>query len=79
MAKIEVSENLWTSTMLPEGFVERWLVADGATVGSGEAVAEVRVEDALLQVLAPVAGRLHIHKPANGVIEPGAVLGEVTS
>ena len=77
MSEIKVAEDLWASRTLPEGLVERWLLADGATVAAGEPVAEVRIEDALHEVLAPAAGRLLIWAPANAVIEPGATLGRI--
>jgi pyruvate/2-oxoglutarate dehydrogenase complex dihydrolipoamide acyltransferase (E2) component len=77
MAKVKVSEGLWDAAMLPEGFVERWLVADGEMVTPGEAVVEVRVENALHKIPAPAAGRLHIWTPKNAIIEPGSSLGEI--
>ena len=78
MATVRVADNLWVSSMLPEGIVERWLVADGANVAQGEAIVELRIEDALHDVQAPIAGRLMIATAVNCVIEPGTMLGEVT-
>jgi pyruvate/2-oxoglutarate dehydrogenase complex dihydrolipoamide acyltransferase (E2) component len=77
MPDVRVSEDLWRSAVLPEGIVERWLVADGAEVAEGDAVAEVRVEDALHDILAPAAGWIHIWTPDGGLFEPGSSLGEV--
>lgn len=77
MAEIRAPEDLWATRLLPEGAVERWLVADGAEVKQGEAVAQVRVEDALHDLVAPVSGRLKIAAETNSVIEPGSVLGTV--
>ena len=57
---VKVAENLWTSSMLPEGIVERWLVSDGAMVNSGEPLVEIRIEDALHEIVAPISGRLTI-------------------
>ena len=32
MTKVRVADDLWATSMLPEGVLERWLVADGAAV-----------------------------------------------
>lgn len=76
--EIQVPEALWRLNMLPVGTLESWSVDDGSIVASGQAVAEVRIEDALHEILAPSAGRLSIALSANSIIEPGAVLGTVT-
>ena len=47
MQDIKVDEALWASSMLPEGIVERWFIADGAIVAAGDPMAEIRIEDAL--------------------------------
>src|SRR4051794_30223838 len=39
--------SLWRNSMLPEGILERWLVADGDTAHAGHAIAQVRIEGAL--------------------------------
>ena len=77
MTVLRISESLWSSAMLPEGIVERWMRNEGETVKLGEPVAEVRIEDSLHEILAPAAGRLHIWAKANSVIDPGTGLGEV--
>ena len=46
MQDINVDEALWASSMLPEGIVERWIIADGAIVAAGDPMAEIRIEDA---------------------------------
>ena len=53
--------------MLPEGIVERWFIADGAIVAAGDPMAEIRIEDALHEIMAPVSGRLTIVAAANTV------------
>jgi pyruvate/2-oxoglutarate dehydrogenase complex dihydrolipoamide acyltransferase (E2) component len=78
MAEIKINEHLWGASVLPEGLVERWLVADGADVAAGDPIAEIRIEDALHEILAPAAGRLLIWTPINAVIAPGSPLGQVT-
>ncbi len=74
MQYITVDEGLWASSMLPEGIVERWFIASGATIKAGERIAEVRIEDALHEIIAPASGRATILAAANAVIEPGSVL-----
>ena len=68
MADFKVDERLWASSMLPEGIVERWFVADGATVELGDPVAEVRIEGALHVINAPRPGQLTISAKANFII-----------
>ena len=77
MADIKVDESLWASSMLPEGLVERWLVADGAIVAAGDPIAEVRIEDALHEINAPASGHVTIAATANCVVEPGSLLASV--
>ena len=74
---ITTSEELWGTSILPEGLLERWLVPDGRRVKAGEAIAELRIEDSLHEISAPISGRLKIAIKANGLIEPGSVLGFV--
>ncbi len=76
---ILVSDTLWASTMLPEGLVEKWRVADGDVVAEGEVLVDLRIEDALHEVMAPAGGRLTICAEVNSVIEPGALLGRLAS
>ncbi|CAN7364815.1 lipoyl domain-containing protein [Mesorhizobium sp. LjNodule214] len=74
MQDIKVDEALWASSMLPEGILERWFIASGETVRAGERIAEVRIEDALHEIVAPANGRATIVATVNAVIEPGSVL-----
>ena len=74
MRNVNVDEALWTSSIMPEGMVVRWFVADGATVDAGNPIVELRIEDALHEISAPVTGRLHIVSGVNNVIEPGSLL-----
>jgi pyruvate/2-oxoglutarate dehydrogenase complex dihydrolipoamide acyltransferase (E2) component len=77
MGEIKIDEGLWENDMVQEGLVERWFVADGADVAAGQAVVEVRIEDALHELLAPAAGRLTILAAVNDMIEPGSVVGRI--
>src|SRR5580700_8028163 len=74
MQDIKVNEALWASSMSPEGIVERWFIADGAIVAAGDPMAEIRIEDALHEIMAPVSGRLTIVAAANTVVKPGSLL-----
>ena len=74
MRHIRVDEALWASSMLPEGIVKRWFIADGAAISAGERIAEVRIEDALHEIVAPASGRATIIAAVNAVIEPGSIL-----
>jgi pyruvate/2-oxoglutarate dehydrogenase complex dihydrolipoamide acyltransferase (E2) component len=76
---INADEALWRNSMLPEGILERWLVADGAIARAGHAIAEIRIEGALHDVIAPVTGRLAIAAPHLSVIEPGLLLATLAS
>lgn len=71
---INADEVLWRNSMLPEGILERWLVADGDTAHAGHAIAQVRIEGALHDIVAPETGRLAISAPRMAVIDPGFLL-----
>jgi pyruvate/2-oxoglutarate dehydrogenase complex dihydrolipoamide acyltransferase (E2) component len=77
MQDVKVDEALWASSMLPEGIVERWFIADGADVAAGDLMAEVRIEDALHEITSPASGRLTIIAAANTVVEPGSLLARL--
>lgn len=77
MSRLQAPDDIWANSMLPEGILERWCVADGAVVAAGQAVAAVRVEDMLHDLLAPCAGRLRQTTAAGSVIDPGMQIGDV--
>lgn len=77
MLDLKVPDNLWASTILPEGVLERWLVSDGAAVRKGDPIATIRIEQALHEVTAPAQGRLSITIGENNVIEPGTLLARL--
>jgi pyruvate/2-oxoglutarate dehydrogenase complex dihydrolipoamide acyltransferase (E2) component len=77
MQDIKVDEALWASSMLPEGIVERWFIADGADIACGDLMAEIRIEGALHEITAPASGRLTIVAAANTVVEPGSLLARL--
>lgn len=75
---VTVAADLWATSILPEGIIERWLFADGSLVEAGDPVAIVRIEDALHDVMAPCSGRLQVSCRTSTVIEPGTTIGHVT-
>lgn len=77
MTPVHAAPELWAGSMLPEGFIEDWLVPDGALVETGDALAVLRVEDARHKVMAPAKGRLTIDRRRNAVVEPGAVIAHI--
>ncbi|MGU3340768.1 biotin/lipoyl-containing protein [Methylobacterium mesophilicum] len=77
MADIHVAEDLWSTGMLPEGVLERWLVSNGARVRVGEAVAAVRIGEALHDIVSPSSGRLEVLAPTSEVVDPGCIIAEV--
>jgi hypothetical protein len=74
---VNVSESLWETSILPEGIVERWFVQDGGITERGHRMAEVRIEGALHDIVAPATGRLSIQAQALHIIEPGQLLATV--
>jgi pyruvate/2-oxoglutarate dehydrogenase complex dihydrolipoamide acyltransferase (E2) component len=77
MLVVKVDEELWASNILPEGLLERWRAHDGQKVEAGEPLAEVRIEDAVHEIVAPGAGVL-VHTAGVGdVVQPGDRLGWV--
>lgn len=77
MIDISISPDLWAGRMLPEGILERWRVADGSKVSEGDVVAEVRIEDALHELMAPAGGKLTKVIRVNQIVEPGSVIGQI--
>ena len=77
MADIHVAEDLWSTGMLPEGVLERWFVSDGAHVRAGDAVADVRIGEALHDIVSPASGRLEVLAPVSEVVDPGCIIAEV--
>jgi pyruvate/2-oxoglutarate dehydrogenase complex dihydrolipoamide acyltransferase (E2) component len=76
--EISVTPDLWATSILPEGILERWIFADGSPIEAGDPIAMVRVESALHEILAPAKGRLHIRCKANSLVEPGSVIGHIS-
>jgi hypothetical protein len=74
---VTVPPDLWATSVMPEGIIENWLLADGSFVEAGDPVAIVRIEDCLHEILAPGRGRLRAGCKTNTVIEPGMAIGHI--
>jgi pyruvate/2-oxoglutarate dehydrogenase complex dihydrolipoamide acyltransferase (E2) component len=72
--QVRVDEAIWASSILPEGIVQRWFIADGAIAETGKKIAEIRVEGALHEITSPARGRVTIVAAVNNVVEPGSLL-----
>ncbi len=77
MTDINLNEELWRNSMLPEGILERWFVDDGTAVTIGERIAEVRIENALHEIMSPGQGVLTILAEKNAVVEPGTIVARL--
>lgn len=74
---IRVPTDLWTTSLMPEGILERWLVPDGADVSAGDPVACVRINDDLHEIISPATGRISAMSAPNTVVDPGAVIAQL--
>jgi pyruvate/2-oxoglutarate dehydrogenase complex dihydrolipoamide acyltransferase (E2) component len=75
MTAIIVPDDLWDSA--DEGVIFSWIYSDGAVVEKGRLLAELTVEKAQLELVAPASGRLKILAPAETVVRKGAVIGTI--
>ena len=78
MSYVHVPTELWTTSLMPEGILERWLVEDGSRVAAGQALACIRIQDSLHEVMSPASGRITAMLPTNSVVDPGASIAELT-
>lgn len=79
MQAVIASEQLWAANMAPGGLLEEWRALDGARVEKGQALVELRIEDALHEILAPAGGVLVRSAKTGDVIQPGDRLGWVAN
>ena len=77
MLDLKVPDDLWATSIMPEGVLERWLVSDGAAVRAGDPIATLRIEEALHEVTAPAGGRLQLTAAENAIVEPGTLLARL--
>jgi pyruvate/2-oxoglutarate dehydrogenase complex dihydrolipoamide acyltransferase (E2) component len=76
MTDIVVPADLWDTE--DEGVLFLWVYSDGTVVEKGKLIAELTVEKAQLELLAPASGRLKILVPPESIIKKGQVLGTIT-
>ncbi len=72
---IVVPGEMWGDSM--EGVVVTWIYQDGATVTAGRPVAEVMVEKAQIELVAPATGRLTILAASETVFGRDQVVGRI--
>ncbi|PZO76669.1 MAG: dehydrogenase [Mesorhizobium amorphae] len=62
---------------ISEGTIVNWVKADGEDVKAGEVVAEIETDKAVVEIEAPVRGRLLVEKPKGSVVPMGGRIGSV--
>jgi hypothetical protein len=77
MVQLVVTPDFWVNRIYPEGLLEDWLAKDGAVVAAAQPIAQLRIEGELIELKAPIGGRLKIDSCKNSPIEPGAVIGHI--
>jgi pyruvate/2-oxoglutarate dehydrogenase complex dihydrolipoamide acyltransferase (E2) component len=75
MTDVVVPADLWDTE--DEGVLFLWVYPDGARVEKGKLIAEITVEKAQLELVAPVSGRLTILVQPETIIRKGQVLGRI--
>ena len=78
MNDIRVPDDLWQTSIMPEGILERWLVAGGTVVAKGQPVALVRVGENLHEIASPAGGVLTPTAAASSMIEPGSLIAHLS-
>jgi pyruvate/2-oxoglutarate dehydrogenase complex dihydrolipoamide acyltransferase (E2) component len=66
---------MWGESL--EGVVVTWIYQNGATVAAGQPIAEIMVEKAQLELVAPSSGRLTILAVPETVIGRDQVVGRI--
>jgi pyruvate/2-oxoglutarate dehydrogenase complex dihydrolipoamide acyltransferase (E2) component len=72
---ILVPQEMWGDSV--EGVVVTWIYQEGATVARGQPIAEIMVEKAQLELVAPASGRLRILAVPETVIGREQVVGRI--
>jgi pyruvate/2-oxoglutarate dehydrogenase complex dihydrolipoamide acyltransferase (E2) component len=72
---IVVPREMWGENL--EGVVVTWIYQNGASVAKGQPVAEIMVEKAQLELVAPASGRLTILAAPETVIGRDQVVGRI--
>jgi pyruvate/2-oxoglutarate dehydrogenase complex dihydrolipoamide acyltransferase (E2) component len=77
MIDIKVDECLWAGSMAPGGILLAWAAPDGGLVKRGARLADVMIEGAQHEIVAPASGRLHHQVEVQFVLGPGDVIGRI--
>jgi pyruvate/2-oxoglutarate dehydrogenase complex dihydrolipoamide acyltransferase (E2) component len=77
MNAIRIDEGLWASSMAPQGLLDRWFADHGDRIEAGQRLAEVTIESARHEIVAPAAGFLVRSCMAGDLVSPGDVIGRV--
>jgi pyruvate/2-oxoglutarate dehydrogenase complex dihydrolipoamide acyltransferase (E2) component len=75
MTDVVVPADLWDTE--DEGVLFLWVYPDGSRVEKGKLIAEITVEKAQLELVAPDSGRLTILVQPETIIRKGQVLGRI--
>jgi pyruvate/2-oxoglutarate dehydrogenase complex dihydrolipoamide acyltransferase (E2) component len=75
MTDVVVPPDLWSTD--DEGVLFLWVYPDGSKVEKGKLIAELTVEKAQLELVAPASGRLKILVQPETIIRKGQVLGRI--
>ena len=60
-----------------EGVLSTWFVTDGATVTADQLLAEVQVDKVAADVVAPVAGVVHLLVPEEAAVVQGVPIARI--
>ena len=74
--EVTVPQDLWEDDNM-EAVITNWLASDGATVRKGALIAEVMVEKAQFEVVAPADGTLSITRQSDDIVRKGDVIGRI--
>jgi pyruvate/2-oxoglutarate dehydrogenase complex dihydrolipoamide acyltransferase (E2) component len=75
MTDVVVPADLWDTE--DEGVLFLWVYPDGSRVEKGKLIAEITVEKAQLELVAPDSGRLTILVQPETIIRKGQVLARI--
>ncbi len=75
---IQVVIQPWTETNVEEGYIANWFVRSGDAVRTGQALGELMVEKATIEITAPRDGVVQkVFIKRGDVVKPGAVVAEI--
>jgi pyruvate/2-oxoglutarate dehydrogenase complex dihydrolipoamide acyltransferase (E2) component len=75
MTDIAIPRDLWQEDI--EGVLVAWLVDEGDHVEAGAAVAEIMVEKAQYEIIAPASGTLRQRVAVDGPVRRGDSIGRL--